>query len=126
MVNIDEKEITRLLEVINISILEKKGENIINLNMKKIDNAIAKYFVICTANSNTQATTIADYVEYQTRCTLKERPWKKEGFENCEWILLDYVDIVVHIFQPKSREFYKLADLWADAETTVITEDLIK
>jgi len=110
----------KLLEVINQAILDKKGENVINMDLQAIDNHITKYFVICTANSVIQANTLADYIRYQTRSVLKERPWKEEGFENSEWILMDYVDIVVHIFLPEAREFYKLEQLWADAETKSI------
>jgi len=111
-----------LLNVINESILEKKGENIINLNLQNIENAITKYFVICSGNSNTHVNAIAEYVEFHVREKLKEKPWKKEGFENSEWILLDYVTVVVHIFQNQSREFYRLEQLWADAEVIPVKE----
>ena len=66
----------------------------------KIENAITQYFVICTGNSQTHVNTIAQYIEYNVRAKLKDRPWKKEGFENAEWVLLDYVNVVVHVFQP--------------------------
>ena len=99
----------KLLEVINQAILDKKGENVVNMDLQAIENHITKYFVICTANSVIHANTLADYIRYQTRGTLKERPWKEEGFENSEWIFL-----------PEAREFYKLEQLWADAETKSI------
>ena len=105
-----------LLSIINESILEKKGENIIIMNLQNLENPVTKYFVICSGASSVHTNTLAEYIEYNVRQTIKERPWKKEGFENCEWILLDYVTVVVHIFQPQSREFYNLEKLWADAE----------
>jgi ribosome-associated protein len=105
-----------LLLAINESMLEKKAEDILILNLGKIENAITQYFVICTGNSNTHVNTIAQYVEFNVRAQLKDRPWKKEGFENSEWILLDYVNVVVHVFQPQARSFYRLEQLWADAE----------
>ncbi len=105
-----------LLLAINESMLEKKAEDILILNLGKIENAITQYFVICTGNSNTHVNTIAQYVEFNVRAKLKDRPWKKEGFENSEWILLDYVNVVVHVFQPQARSFYRLEQLWADAE----------
>ncbi len=119
----DSEETKKLLDCINKSILDKKGEQLINMDLQKIENHITKYFVVCTANSNVHATTLADYIRYQTRCELKERPWKEEGFENCEWILLDYIDIVVHIFLPAARDFYKLEQLWADAETISVENE---
>ena len=127
MIKISEIEDTqKLLEVINQAILDKKGENVINMDLQAIENHITKYFVICTANSVIHANTLADYIRYQTRGTLKERPWKEEGFENSEWILMDYVDVVVHIFLPEAREFYKLEQLWADAETKSIENKQIE
>jgi ribosome-associated protein len=118
--NKSEDQTKQLLKAINESILDKKGENIINLNLGKIENAITKYFVICSGTSNTHVNTIAQYIEHNVREKLRDKPWKKEGFENSEWILLDYVNIVVHVFQPEAREFYKLEQLWADAEHCVV------
>lgn len=117
-----ESETLKLLNIINESILEKKGENIININLQKIDNAITKYFVVCSGTSNTHVNTIAEYVEYNVKKQLGEKVWKKEGFENSEWVLLDFVSIVVHVFQPEARGFYRLEKLWADAESIIISE----
>lgn len=116
----NENETLLLLKTINESILEKKGEELLNLNLQKIENSVCKYFVICSGNSNTQVSSIAQFVEHNVREKIKERPWKKEGYENSEWILLDYVNIVVHIFQPVARDFYRLEQLWADAEAVAI------
>ena len=105
-----------LLKAINTALLEKKAEHIINLDLTKIENAISKYFVIVTANSKIHANALAAFVEDFVRDNLREKPWQKEGFENSEWILLDYVDIVVHIFQDDIRAFYRLEQLWSDAK----------
>ncbi|HNQ67133.1 MAG TPA: ribosome silencing factor [Bacteroidales bacterium] len=115
-----DKETTLLLKAIKESMLEKKAEDIIVLNLEKIDNAITNYFIICSGNSETHVNTIAQYIEYNVNNTIKEKPWKKEGYEICEWVLLDYINVVVHVFQPKSREFFRLEQLWADAETLLI------
>lgn len=114
------QETAILLKTINNAILEKKGDDLLNLDLTKIDNAVAKHFVICHGNSSTQVKSIADFVEKMVRENVNEKPWKKEGYENSEWILIDYVDVVVHIFQSQAREFYKLEKLWADANTILI------
>ncbi|MBN2776618.1 MAG: ribosome silencing factor [Bacteroidales bacterium] len=114
------QETAILLKTINNAILEKKGDELLNLDLTKIDNAVAAHFVICHGNSSTQVKSIADFVEKMVRDNVNEKPWKKEGYENSEWILLDYVDVVVHIFQAPAREFYKLEKLWADAKTVLI------
>lgn len=96
-------------------IQEKKGRDIISLDLKKIPNAISDVFVICSGSSSTQVEAIADAVEEVVRESLGDKPWHKEGFENAEWILLDYVNVVVHIFQDQARMFYNLEKLWDDA-----------
>lgn len=106
-----------LTEVIVKGMEEKKAENIVVLNLKKINNAVCDYFVICEGSSNTHVDAIADSIIEEVRKTLNEKPYHKEGFENAEWILLDYVNVVAHVFQPEKRAFYNLEDLWADAET---------
>lgn len=105
-----------LLKAINTAIIEKKGENIVILDLSKIENAVSKYFIITTTNSKVHANTLAVFIEDFVRKNLKEKPWQQEGFENCEWILMDYVDIVVHIFQENTRKFYRLEQLWSDAQ----------
>lgn len=109
-----------LLKAINESLLEKKAEDILILDLKKIGGAVCDYFVICTGNSEVHVNTLAQFVEQNVKLKTKERPWQKEGLENCEWALLDYVNVVVHVFQPKPRDFYRLEQLWADAEPYLI------
>ncbi len=111
-----------LVKTINNAILEKKGEDILNLNLTKIENAVAKHFIICHGNSEVQVKTIADNVERMVKKNTNESPWGKEGFNNSEWILLDFSDVVVHIFRNDIREFYKLEKLWADAEIISVSE----
>ena len=97
------------------AIQEKKGKNIISLDINNIPDSVTHYFVICHAPSTTQVDAIYDAIldEVQKKCGIK--PFHREGYENSEWILIDYFDIVVHIFRDNIREFYKLEELWADA-----------
>lgn len=97
---------------------DTKAKKIVILDLQDIDNAVTNYFVICHGNSKPQLEAIADSVISKTIKGLKAKPWHKEGFENAEWILLDYVDVVVHIFREDRREFYQLEKLWADAKIT--------
>jgi ribosome-associated protein len=101
-------------------IQEKKGVNIVILNLNNVDNAVADYFVICTGNSDSQMDAITDSIEKEVKEGIKERPWHREGFQNKEWILLDYVNVVVHVFRKDVRSNYGLEDLWGDAEISEI------
>lgn len=111
---------TNLKNTIVEAIKEKKGHEIVVLDLKKINQSIADYFVICHGNSNTQVDAISDFIERQARVELKEHLIHKEGAENAHWILLDYSDVVVHVFQEEYRRFYNLEDLWADAKKEII------
>ena len=95
---------------------EKKAKNITILDLTKITNRAFDYFVIADAESTTHVDSIADSVEEVVRKQIGEKPHHTEGWENSEWILLDYVNIMVHVFQQQIRSFYRLEDLWADAE----------
>jgi len=103
-----------LVETIIDGIRKKKGEEIISLDFKNIENSVCKFFIICHADSNIQVSAIADSIERNVRKDLKEKVWKKGGYDNSYWIILDYIDVVVHIFQKEYRDFYKLERLWAD------------
>ena len=94
---------------------EKKALEITVLDLRDVQNAIADFFVICSGNSDTQIDAIADSVEEEIFKVTRSNPWKKEGRENKEWVLIDYVDVVAHIFQKDRREFYALEKLWGDA-----------
>ena len=109
-----------LLETIIEGIKEVKGINTAILDLKKIETAICKYFVICSGTSNTHVSSIADSVKKIVSKEIQEKPWHIEGLNTSEWVLLDYSDIVVHVFQEQTREFYRLEDLWGDAKIRTI------
>ena len=111
-----EKNTEQLLETIIYGIQEVKGEKITILDLKNLPHAIADYFVICEANSTTQVEAIADSVEKETRKKLNDGPGHVDGKSNGVWVILDYVNIVVHVFQREQREKYNLEDLWGDAQ----------
>ncbi len=104
-----------LADIIVNGMQEKLGLNIVKLNLSGIPNSITDYFVICHGSSRSQVDAIADSVQWEVKKAIGELPSHKEGFENCEWILLDYFDVVVHIFEAEARDFYQLEKLWADA-----------
>jgi ribosome-associated protein len=104
-------------------ILEVKGRNISILNLTKIHNRVCDYFIICQADSNTQVSAIAGSVEEMVKKLTGERPYRKEGLQNSEWVLIDYVTVVIHVFQSQIRNFYNLESLWADAEVTDLAFD---
>lgn len=95
---------------------EKKGNELVRLDLRNIKSSVADYFVICHADSATQVKAIANSVEDEIFKAIQTEPWRKEGLEYGEWILLDYVDVVVHIFRTDKREYYGVEDLWGDAE----------
>ena len=109
-----------LLETIIEGIQELKGIDTAILDLKKIETAVCKYFVICSGTSNTHVSSIADSVKKIVSKEIQEKPWHIEGLNTSEWVLLDYSDIVVHVFQEQTREFYRLEDLWGDAEIRTI------
>ncbi len=106
---------TPLVDEIIEGIDDLKGENIVVLNLTKLENAVCDYFVICEGNSNTQVSAISNSIEKKVRENLGEKPWHVEGTTNAEWVLLDYVSVAVHVFQREVRAFYDLESLWADA-----------
>lgn len=106
----------QLSKMIIEGVQDKKGKDIVSLNLSNIPNAVCSYFIVCHGTSSTQIGAIADSVMEKVKLNTGENPWHKEGFENAEWILIDYVDVVLHIFQKSVRDFYQLEELWADAE----------
>ena len=107
-----------LSELVVKGMLEKKAFSIVVLNLKKVRNSVADYFIICSGNSDTQIDAIADSVQEEIYKLSRQDPWQKEGGENKEWVLLDYVDVVAHVFRKDRREFYALEELWGDAQVT--------
>ena len=99
---------------------DKKAADIVVLNLKELKNAVADYFIICSANSDTQLEAVARSVEEEVEKVTGESPWQTEGRTNREWVLLDYVDVVVHVFLRDRRKFYALEELWGDADFSYI------
>jgi len=110
-----QQETEILVKKIVEAIDKKKGIDIYDLHIGKLETAVCEHFIICHANSSTQIDAIASGVEDDIKMELKERPIHVEGLKNLQWVLIDYGDVVVHIFQKKFREFYNLENLWADA-----------
>jgi ribosome-associated protein len=111
---------TELAELAVKGMLEKKAQNIAVLDLREVKNAIADYFVICSGTSDTQVDAITDSVEEEVQKSSGQKVWHKEGFQNKEWILLDYLDVVCHIFQKDKRVFYDLEEFWGDAKIQYI------
>ena len=109
-----------LSDEIVAAMLDRKAKDPVIIDFTKIQNYIADFFIICHGTSKTHAEAIADHVIMDVKKKTGQIPWHKEGFENAEWILIDYSDIIVHIFQEIPRKFYNLEQLWADAEITKI------
>jgi ribosome-associated protein len=107
-----------LLEIIIEALQEKKGTNIVSLELAKLPGSICEHFVICTANAHPHVESLFNSVCEEVKKQTGLNVWHTEGLENAEWVLIDYFDVVVHIFQQESREFYQLEDLWADAPLT--------
>lgn len=105
----------KLIETIVSAIQDKKGKDIVSLDLSGFDGAICSNFVVCNADSTTQVAAIADGIEETVLETLGENPWRVEGKQSGLWVAIDYIDVVVHIFQTELRGYYKLEELWADA-----------
>lgn len=106
---------SKIFKTIIKAIQEKKGENIISLDLRKIPEAVADFFVICEASNQPQIRAISDSIEEEVKKVCGEYPYRHEGKQNLQWVLLDYVNIVVHIMLPEQRKFYKLEEMWSDA-----------
>ncbi|PJA07279.1 MAG: ribosome silencing factor [Flavobacteriales bacterium CG_4_10_14_0_2_um_filter_32_8] len=116
------KESEILIAIAIKGLQDKKGKNIVGIDLRELDNSVCDYFILCTGTSNTHVNALADSVSEEVRKSLNEKPWHFEGFGNAEWIILDYVTTVVHIFQEDARNFYNLDELWADAKIIKIEE----
>lgn len=109
---------SKIFKTIIHAILEKKGEKIISLDLRKIPEAVADFFIICEASNTTQLRAIADFVETDVKEKCGEIAYKHEGRQGQQWILIDYVNVVVHVMLPEPRKFYRLEELWSDAPAT--------
>ena len=108
---------SKIFKTIIHAIQEKKGEHIVSLDLRKIHEAVADFFILCEAKSTTQVKAIAESVEELVAKTCHELPYKQEGKQALQWVLIDYVNIVVHVMQPETRKFYRLEEMWNDGKS---------
>ncbi len=106
---------SKIFKTIIQAIQQKKGENIISLDLRKIPEAVTDFFIICQASNTTQVKAISDYVEDKVKKECGENPFRHEGQHASQWVLVDYVNVVVHIMHAETRKFYKLEEMWSDA-----------
>ena len=111
-----------LVKAIIDSIKQHKGKEVVSLDLRKIETAVCDFFIICHGTSNTHIASIAENVRKEISKQMKEKPWHTEGEANKEWVLMDYFNVVVHIFNKEKRDFYKLENLWADADIKYIEQ----
>jgi len=112
------EESVQIADLVVIGMQEKKAKNIIKIDLRNLGSSVADFFVICHGDSDRQVEAIADSVIDVVRESIKEKPFSKEGYQQSEWILLDYINVVVHVFKRDIREFYGIEDLWGDGEIT--------
>tara|TARA_B100000575_G_C22639460_1_gene394147 strand:- start:32 stop:403 length:372 start_codon:yes stop_codon:yes gene_type:complete len=120
---IKKERVIQLVEEIILGIENVKGEKINQLDLRKLENTPCDFFIVCSGNSNTQVSAIVNSVLKRVSKALKEKPFHTEGLDNAEWVLIDYVNVVVHIFQNQIREYYNLEELWGDAKSTQIASN---
>ncbi|WP_394751180.1 ribosome silencing factor [Spongiimicrobium salis] len=113
-----------LITLILHGIEEVKGNDINLLDLREIENTVCDYFIICNGTSNTHVNAIVNSIQKTVSKAIKDKPWHVEGSENAEWVLMDYVNVVVHVFQRHIREFYDIEGLWGDAKVTVIESSI--
>jgi ribosome-associated protein len=108
---------SKIIKTIINAIQQKKGENIISLDLRKIPEAVADFFIICEAGNQPQIRSISDFVEQEVKKRCDDSPYRHEGLKHLHWVLIDYINVVVHIMLPETRKFYKLEEMWNDAKT---------
>lgn len=106
---------SKIIKTIIAAIQEKKGEHIVSLDLRKINEAVADFFIICEAGNQPQVRAIAEHVETRVKEICGENAYRHEGYSNLQWVLIDYVNVVVHVMLPENRKFYKLEEMWSDA-----------
>ena len=112
-----------LIDEIMKGIENVKGQEIQVMDLNNIENTPCKYFIICSGNSNTQVMAIVNSIIKKVSKKIQEKPLHTEGLEAAEWVLIDYINVVVHVFQRKTREFYNIEELWGDAKSTLVTSN---
>ncbi len=113
-----------LIALILQGIEEVKGHNILLLDLREIENTVCDYFIICNGTSNTHVNAIVGSIQKTVSKAIKDKPWHVEGEDNAEWVLMDYVNVVVHVFQKQIREYYDIEGLWGDAKFTTIESSI--
>ncbi|NHF60761.1 ribosome silencing factor [Flavobacteriaceae bacterium TP-CH-4] len=113
-----------LIALILEGIEEVKGQDINLLDLREIENTVCDYFIICNGTSNTHVNAIVGSIQKTVSKTIKDKPWHVEGEDNAEWVLMDYVNVVVHVFQKHIREFYDIEGLWGDAKVTLVESSM--
>ncbi|MDE3743932.1 ribosome silencing factor [Maribacter polysaccharolyticus] len=113
-----------LIALILAGIEEVKGQNITLLDLREIENTVCDYFIICDGTSNTHVNAIVGSIQKTVSKATKDKPWHVEGQENAEWVLMDYVNVVVHLFQKQIREYYDIEGLWGDAKFTTVESSI--
>ena len=108
---------SKIFKTIIAAIQDKKGEHIISLDLRKVHEAVADFFIICEANNAPQLKAIIDNIDYEVKTKCYELPYKTEGKTAAQWILIDYINIVVHVMHPDARKFYQLEEMWSDADS---------
>ena len=112
-----------LISNIVLGIDNVKGIDVSLLDLRDIENTVCSYFVVCTGSSNTHINAIVSAIKKTVSKELKEKPFHTEGNDNAEWVLIDYVNVVVHVFQKQTRDYYNIEELWGDAKTTKIASN---
>jgi len=115
--------VSHLIDEIILGIENVKGEDIHQLDLRELDNTPCDFFIVCSGNSNTQVTAIVNSIQKNVSKKLSEKPFHTEGLVNAEWVLIDYVNVVVHVFQNSIREYYNIEELWGDAKSTQIVSN---
>ena len=112
-----------LISNIVLGIDNVKGIDVSLLDLRDIENTVCSYFVVCTGSSNTHVNAIVSAIKKTVSKELREKPFHTEGNDNAEWVLIDYVNVVVHVFQKQTRDYYNIEELWGDAKTTKIASN---
>ncbi|MGB5943816.1 MAG: ribosome silencing factor [Leeuwenhoekiella sp.] len=115
-----EEATDQLITLVIEGIEEVKGKDIDILDLREIENMVCDYFIICNGTSNTQVNAIVNSIQKTVSKAIQDKPWHVEGLQNAEWVLMDYVNVVVHVFQKHIREYYDIESLWGDAKVTTI------
>lgn len=113
-----------LITLILSGIEEVKGHNVNLLDLREIENTVCDYFIICNGTSNTHVNAIVNSIQKTVSKAIQDKPWHVEGSDNAEWVLMDYINIVVHVFQKQIREFYDIEGLWGDAKFTTVESSI--